>query len=32
MEVNEDKTPYMQNFLQNEETSLGKRKICKFVL
>lgn len=29
MEVNEDKTPYMQNFLQEEETSLGKRKICK---
>ena len=29
MEVNEDKTPYMQNNLQGEETSLGKRKICK---
>ncbi|KAF8112142.1 hypothetical protein N665_0066s0020 [Sinapis alba] len=31
MEVNEDKTPYMQNFLQEEETSLGKRKISSIV-
>ncbi|KAF3565846.1 hypothetical protein DY000_02014048 [Brassica cretica] len=31
MEVNEDKTPYMQNNLQGEETSLGKRKISSVV-
>ncbi|KAJ0264929.1 Uncharacterized protein HA466_0013150 [Hirschfeldia incana] len=31
MEVNEGKTPYMQNFLQEEETPLGKRKISSIV-
>ncbi|KAL0712756.1 hypothetical protein Bca4012_019734 [Brassica carinata] len=31
MEVNEDKTPYMQKKFQEEETSLGKRKISSIV-
>ncbi|CAH8322031.1 unnamed protein product [Eruca vesicaria subsp. sativa] len=31
MEVNEDTIPYMQNLFQEEETSLGKRKIASIV-